>query len=883
MMLRTNYRPPPKVVVNDNSSRQYTSISKKDIEFEALVQEEMRKIENNLKKEINIKSNNDNNDIEVYMPNSNRYDVDALKMANSYIPNSNYSRPATEWDGLKPTTSETNVIPIKITFDDKSRPQTEWDDNINNNIDSRLPNVNSMKPISLNQPRRKGDLINLHEPTDRLNSKAARAALYASQLQQQVLEKQKLEQQKYIIEDDNEKYNSHDYRKNFVLAKQAEYRQQLDADQRRVTGYVPIPPPTLKQNFPTHQDTKHTGLLIGQMNISSAESRTIKRKQQMMYNQQLLRDINTNTRTNIDNEAINDNSTKNNTKNNTNMNTYNNANIPDNRGLISNNGIGGSFNNNEIDNRLADYIRSLERENEDYRKNMAARIGNPSNNFHHPSEPANPTSSSYVEEKSRARPTLQFKLADDHINNNEEKKLPSIKVTTTTETDDSSKLTKDPPKSPTKARMKLLTDVYGSSAFSSMSGMDLPTNPAPSSSAEPSSTSNAAVYDPKSPPKSPTKARLMKYNEVYGKTQLFDDEVEVPVKSKVKSPNKARMRMMSDVYGVGNFNSGTDDATINASQSITHPIRHDVMSMDQKSGLAEQIAEKKRIKAEEKLKERLADEEDERRVKRELEELGEYERSIKATKRAEAEEITKEMMVQQEKQFQKALLRKGKITADAIENSESPTKKSFLKIKAPPKASPNSKLPPKVDISPIKMKPDEAYYDRSSSLPHLAPHQPIQQFYPVPNPRQFAEDNEFNSIVDRFRPSSSDEVDSFLVNWQRQQYQSLATAHKYPAMQQQQWPAFPPNTDKKGGMRDMAATGVIQFSVESRFISNDAGVMNDGLLTALGATAPLESPKELAGKSVNIIAGQEEPVVETSTALLSDSSLLYGEYQNNDS
>jgi hypothetical protein len=64
MMLRTNYRPPPKVVVNDNSSRQYTSISKKDIEFEALVQEEMRKIENNLKKEINIKSNNDNNDIE---------------------------------------------------------------------------------------------------------------------------------------------------------------------------------------------------------------------------------------------------------------------------------------------------------------------------------------------------------------------------------------------------------------------------------------------------------------------------------------------------------------------------------------------------------------------------------------------------------------------------------------------------------------------------------------------------------------------------------------------------------------------------------------------------------------------------------------------------
>jgi hypothetical protein len=52
MMLRTNYRPPPKVVVNDNNSRQYTSISKKDIEFEALVQEEMRKIENNLKKEL---------------------------------------------------------------------------------------------------------------------------------------------------------------------------------------------------------------------------------------------------------------------------------------------------------------------------------------------------------------------------------------------------------------------------------------------------------------------------------------------------------------------------------------------------------------------------------------------------------------------------------------------------------------------------------------------------------------------------------------------------------------------------------------------------------------------------------------------------------------
>jgi hypothetical protein len=51
---------------------------------------------------------------------------------------------------------------------------------------------------------------------------------------------------------------------------------------------------------------------------------------------------------------------------------------------------------------------------------------------------------------------------------------------------------------------------------------------------------------------------------------------------------------------------------------------------------------------------------------------------------------------------------------------------------------------------------------------------------------------------------------------------------------QQKWPVFPPTADNKGGMRDMAATGVLQFSVESRFIPHDAGVMNDGLLTALG-------------------------------------------------
>ena len=200
MMLRTNYlKPPPKVVVKDNP-KQYTSVSKKDIEFESLVQEEMRKIENNLKKEMYLKSNNDNiNDIQIYAPpnndqihyynnNNNNFEREQIRTSAednnyNYLPNNNYSRPVTEWDGLKPTTSETNIIPIKITYDDKSRPQTEYD-NIDNNIDNRLP-INN---ITMNQPRRKGDLIHLHDNNiDRLNSKAAKAALYANQLQQQVL------------------------------------------------------------------------------------------------------------------------------------------------------------------------------------------------------------------------------------------------------------------------------------------------------------------------------------------------------------------------------------------------------------------------------------------------------------------------------------------------------------------------------------------------------------------------------------------------------------------------------------------------------------------------------------------------------------------------
>jgi len=653
-------------------------------------------------------------------------------------------------------------------------------------------------------------------------------------------------------------------------------------DQRNISGYVPIPPPTLKQNYQSNQqDNKQTGLLVGQMNISSAESRTIRRKQQMLYNQQLLQDINSNTKTNDNNY------TEANTKNNTKINANNNNNNNNNTSIIENYNSNNAFNNNDIDNRLADYIRNLERENEEYRRRII------SNNYPPALEPTNVTVSSYVDDRNKNRPTLQFKLPDNttESNSNEERKLPSIKVTATDNdlTSKSSAL-KEAPKSPTKARMKLLTDVYGSSAFSSMSGMDLPTNPVSSSEAS-SSTTTATVYDPKSPPKSPTKARLMKYNEVYGKTQLFDEDVvdSVPVKSKKVSPTKARMRMMSDVYGVSNFNAA--DETIE-NKSITQPlrdVRHDAIILDQKTALAEQIAEKKRIKAEEKQRERLLDAEDERRVKRELIELNEFENNIKATKRAEAEEITKEMIAQQEKQFQKALARKGKtVFDDNNKNESSPNKNSFLKIKAPPKVSPSSRLPPNiVDVSPIKIKNDEAF-DRSLSLPHLASHNQPQMFNPNPNPRQFAEDSDFNSIVDRFRPSSTDEVDSFLVNWQRQQYQSLATAHKFSAAPRQ-WPAFPPGTDNRGGIRDMAATGVIQFEVESRFISNDAGVMNDGLLQALGLPQVMaaDSPsKELAGKSINIIAGQDIntiTTIEDTNALVSDSSLLYGEYPNNDS
>ena len=166
-------------------------------------------------------------------------------------------------------------------------------------------------------------------------------------------------------------------------------------------------------------------------------------------------------------------------------------------------------------------------------------------------------------------------------------------------------------------------------------------------------------------------------------------------------------------------------------------------------------------------------------------------------------------------------------------------------------------------------------------------------FNPINNPRQFADDSDFNAIVDRFRPSSTDEVDSFLVNWQRHQYESLAAAKRYPNMQyQQHWPAFPPTADKKGGMRDMAATGVLQFSVESRFIPHDSGVMNDGLLTALGqlsssSTTRSSPDKELASKSINVGGqGLEQTTFndndETSTLLLGDSSLLYGGFQSND-
>jgi len=139
MMIRTNHlKPPPRVSLQDNNNnKQYTSISKKDIEFEALVQAEMQKIENNLKNELkaNKNSNNNNNnsnndnDIEIFMPTTNNYDIDNHKVIDNnnyhYITNNIHTRPNTEWDGLKPTTSETNIIPIKVTYDDKSRPQTE--------------------------------------------------------------------------------------------------------------------------------------------------------------------------------------------------------------------------------------------------------------------------------------------------------------------------------------------------------------------------------------------------------------------------------------------------------------------------------------------------------------------------------------------------------------------------------------------------------------------------------------------------------------------------------------------------------------------------------------------------------------------------------------
>ena len=271
------------------------------------------------------------------------------------------------------------------------------------------------------------------------------------------------------------------------------------------------------------------------------------------------------------------------------------------------------------------------------------------------------------------------------------------------------------------------------------------------------------------------------------------NEVNSVTSSPQKSPTKARMRLISDVYGSEQVVSSNKNVLPdpNWRPSGKHvSLKHSIAVQEQKQALEAQISETRKRKQEEILKRRIEEQQEELRIKNELYELNINEKPTTTA----IKELTKNDQVISESYKPLA----AQPTINVIEKSVQSTV-----------AVPASAMAPSIHKHNI---PTQSFNPGISSFHNKMPSSfnSYPDIYPPMINNVPAQHSQYYSS---FRPTSAEEVDSFLVNWQRQVHEQAAQNLHFPSFY-----AAPP-VKRDNHQNYVSDHSVGEFSSNSRFIS----------------------------------------------------------------
>ncbi len=278
------------------------------------------------------------------------------------------------------------------------------------------------------------------------------------------------------------------------------------------------------------------------------------------------------------------------------------------------------------------------------------------------------------------------------------------------------------------------------------------------------------------------------------------NEVIPVTSSPQKSPTKARMRLISDVYGseqvvTMNKNLLPDPNWRPSGKHIS--LKHTIAVQEQKQALEAQISETRKRKQEEVLKRRIEEQQEELRIKNELYQLNINE---KPTNTAIKEMIKNDQVNHEINKLPLA----AQSTINVAEKSVQPNVAVPVSAIAPnihKHYAPAQLFNP--GISSFHNNIPSSFNSYPNIYPEFRSNPPMINNIP-PQHAQY-----YNS----FRPTSAEEVDSFLVNWQRQVHEQAAQNAYFPSF----YVAQPVRKDDHQNY--VSDYNVGEFSSNSRFIS----------------------------------------------------------------
>jgi hypothetical protein len=342
------------------------------------------------------------------------------------------------------------------------------------------------------------------------------------------------------------------------------------------------------------------------------------------------------------------------------------------------------------------------------------------------------------------------------------------------------------------------------------------------------------------------------------------NEIVSTASSPQKSPTKARMRLISDVYGSEqvistNKNLLPDPNWRPSGKHIS--LKHTNAVQEQKQALEAQILETRKRKQEEVLKRRIEEEQEELRIKNELYQLNINEKPANAA----FKELVKNDQVNNEtNKFPLAAQPNSNVVEKTVQQPAAVVSAvaapSIYKHNAPAQLF-------NPGISSFHNNIPSSFSSNVNSYPEFRNYPPVMSNAP-PQQSQYNYSN--------FRPTSAEEVDSFLVNWQRQVHEQAAQNVYFPSF-------YAPQVVKRDSHPSYVSDNHFgEFSSNSRFIAPTEDpfvLLNAFRMQYTGNKPSMES--SLRSHSNFVDAGSDNVVASPSNMGKSPSNTSLGKSPSN--